>query len=58
MIKSKPSTKEYRDNYDRTFRGEFNDILVFSPVDPDPIKLDESGNVVVVIKTLDGDIAI
>jgi hypothetical protein len=37
---------------------EFDDILVFSPVDPDPIRLDDDGKVVVVIKTLDGDIAI
>jgi hypothetical protein len=26
------------------------------PVDPDPIKLDESGEVVVLIKTTDGDL--
>jgi hypothetical protein len=37
---------------------EFNNIIITSPADPDPIKLDEDGNVTVLIKTLDGDIRI
>ena len=97
MIKSKPTTKEYRDNYDRVFAkgyqpesyvDGFNRIKAglvqleerlsckqvvessslssgsnsrdlprkISVADPDPIKLNE--DVVVVIKTLDGDIEI
>ena len=35
---------------------EFDDIIISSPIDPDPIKLDESGEVVVLIKTNDGDL--
>lgn len=35
---------------------EFDDIIISSPVDPDPIKLDESGEVVVLIKTVEGDV--
>ena len=34
---------------------EFDDIIISSPVDPDPIKLDE-GEVVVLIKAVDGDL--
>ncbi len=57
MIKSKPTTKEYRDNFDRTFRSR--DLpRVVSVADPDPIRLNEDGKVVVVIKTLDGDVEI
>jgi hypothetical protein len=37
---------------------EFDDIIIFPPVDPDPIQLDESGKVTVIIKTLDGDVRI
>ena len=35
---------------------ELDDIIISSPVDPDPIKLDDSGEVVVLIKTNDGDL--
>jgi len=35
---------------------EFDDIIISSPVEPDPIKLDESGEVVVLIKTVEGDL--
>jgi hypothetical protein len=35
---------------------EFDDIIISSPVNPDPIKLDESGEVVVLIKTTEGDV--
>jgi hypothetical protein len=55
VIKSKPTTKEYRNNFDRTFRSRDLPRKI-SVADPDPIKLNE--DVVVVIKTLDGDIEI
>jgi len=42
-------------NYKRVFM-EDDDYTFIAPVDPDPIKLDESGEVVVLIKTVDGDV--
>ena len=33
-----------------------DEYTVVTPVDPDPIKLDESGEVVVLIKTTEGDL--
>jgi len=57
VIKSKPATREYRDNYDRTFRSRDLPESI-SVADPDPIRLNEDGKVVVLIKTLDGDIEI
>ena len=35
---------------------EDDDYTFITPVDPDPIKLDESGEVVVLIKTVEGDL--
>jgi len=35
---------------------EFDDIIISSPVEPDPIKLDDSSEVVVLIKTTEGDL--
>jgi hypothetical protein len=106
MIRTKPSTKEYRDNYDRVFRSgpplyvDFLDplqpleinfvkeskkhqwettvgndeafkkgisgvldkdvgVVYFKSVvvNPDPIKLEETGKTLI-IKTLDGDISL
>jgi hypothetical protein len=53
MIVSKPSTKEYRDNYDRVFRKtpEIYDRKGY----PEVLKL-QDGDVTVLVKTLDGDI--
>jgi hypothetical protein len=42
-------------NYKRVFM-EDDDYTFIAPVDPDPIKLDESGEVVVLIKTVEGDL--
>jgi hypothetical protein len=44
-IKTKPATKEYRENFDRVFKRK-----------PETIVLNEDKEVVVLIKTLDGDI--
>ena len=35
---------------------EDDDYTFIAPVDPDPIKLDEPGEVVVLIKTTEGDL--
>ena len=42
-------------NYKRVFM-EDDDYTFITPVDPDPIKLDDSSEVVVLIKTVDGDV--
>jgi S-adenosylhomocysteine hydrolase len=44
-IKTKPTSKEYRENYDRVFKRT-----------PETLVLDDNKEVVVLIKTLDGDI--
>jgi len=44
-IKTKPATKEYRDNFDRVFKRKQETIV-----------LNEDKEVMVLIKTLDGDI--
>lgn len=56
-INTPPATKAYRDNFDLTFRSRDLPRTV-SVADPDPIRLNEDGKVVVLIKTLDGDIEI
>lgn len=56
-IKTPPATKAYRDNFDLTFLSSDLPRTV-SVADPDPIRLNEDGKVVVLIKTLDGDIEI
>lgn len=56
-IKTPPATKAYRDNFDLTFLSRDLPRTV-SVADPDPIRLNEDGKVVVLIKTLDGDIEI
>ena len=48
QIKTPPTSKAYRDNFDKVFKNV--------RLEPSTIKLDENGKVVVLIKTLDGDI--
>jgi hypothetical protein len=52
-IRTKPTSREYRDNFDRVFRNSRRTVCVSVPVEPEPIKVDEK---VIVIKTTEGDL--
>jgi len=57
-IKTPPATRKYRENFDKIFKGER--LMVDAPLDyntDNPLYMSE-GKVVMVIKTLDGDIAL
>lgn len=57
-IKTPPASKKYRENFDKIFKGER--LMVDAPLDyntDNPLYMSE-GKVVMVIKTLDGDIAL
>lgn len=41
---------------DEPIERHMHEWVTRPPVDPDPIKLDDSGEVVVLIKTVDGDV--
>lgn len=58
IIKTPPATKKYRENFDKIFNGER--LMVDAPLEyntDNPLYMSD-GNVVMVIKTLDGDIAL
>lgn len=60
-IKTPPASKKYRENFDKIFKGER--LMVDAPLDyntDNPLYMSEGseGKVVMVIKTLDGDIAL
>ena len=55
---AKSRVRYYSISADRKNKRVFmeDEYTIVSPVDPDPIKLDDSGEVVVLIKTVDGDV--
>lgn len=58
-IVSRPSTRSFRDNFDRTFRGRRGSALVGYPDKFEkPLTRIREDEVDVLIKTIDGDISL